>query len=138
MLGLHWASLVAQLVKNPPVIQETRVRPLGWKDALEEGRLPTVLTALCGRCLAAANGDCALLWHVGSSGHWLLLLRRAGSRCAGFSAAAGSTVWAQQLLPGMWSLPRSRMKPVSLALAGGFLPTASPRKSLANYTSIGI
>ena len=29
-----WASLVAQLVKNPPAIQETPVRFLGWEDPL--------------------------------------------------------------------------------------------------------
>ena len=33
-----WASLVAQLVKNPPVIQETWVRSLGWEDPLEKGK----------------------------------------------------------------------------------------------------
>ena len=32
-----WASLVAQTVKNPPAMQETRVRSLGWKDPLDEG-----------------------------------------------------------------------------------------------------
>ena len=32
-----WASLVAQLVKNPPAMQETGVRSLGWKDPLEKG-----------------------------------------------------------------------------------------------------
>ena len=31
------ASLVAQLVKNPPGMQETWVRSLGWEDALEKG-----------------------------------------------------------------------------------------------------
>ena len=31
------ASLVAQLVKNPPAMQETLVPPLGWDDSLEEG-----------------------------------------------------------------------------------------------------
>ena len=31
------ASLVAQLVKNPPAMQETSVRSLGWEDPLEEG-----------------------------------------------------------------------------------------------------
>ena len=30
------ASLVAQLVKNPPAMQETLVQFLGWKDPLEE------------------------------------------------------------------------------------------------------
>ena len=31
-----WASLVAQLVKNPSTMQETRVRFLGWEDPLEK------------------------------------------------------------------------------------------------------
>ena len=31
-----WASLVTQLVKNPPVMQETWVRFLGWEDPLEK------------------------------------------------------------------------------------------------------
>ena len=33
----HAASLVAQMVKNPPAMQETRVQSLGWEDSLEEG-----------------------------------------------------------------------------------------------------
>ena len=32
-----WASLVAQLVKNLPVVLETWVQSLGWEDPLEEG-----------------------------------------------------------------------------------------------------
>ena len=31
-------SLVAQLVKNPPAMQETWVRSLGWEDLLEKGK----------------------------------------------------------------------------------------------------
>ena len=31
------ASLVAQLVKNPPAMQETWVQSQGWEDPLEEG-----------------------------------------------------------------------------------------------------
>ena len=33
-----WDSLVAQLVKNLPEMQETWVRSLGWKDLLEKGK----------------------------------------------------------------------------------------------------
>ena len=33
-----WASLVAQLVKNPPAIWETWVQSLGWEDPLEKGK----------------------------------------------------------------------------------------------------
>ena len=32
-----WASLVAQMVKNPPAIQGAWVRSLDWEDALEKG-----------------------------------------------------------------------------------------------------
>ena len=33
-LQCSWASLVAQLVKNPPAMWETWVRSLGWEDPL--------------------------------------------------------------------------------------------------------
>ena len=33
-----WASLEAQLVKNPPAMQETWVQSLGWEDPLEKGK----------------------------------------------------------------------------------------------------
>ena len=39
-LGLGWASLIAQLVKNPAV-QETRVQFLGQEDPLEKEMQPT-------------------------------------------------------------------------------------------------
>ena len=32
-----WASLVTQLVKNLPAMQETWVLSLGWEDSLEKG-----------------------------------------------------------------------------------------------------
>ena len=40
------ASLVAQLVKNPPVVQETWVQSLGWEDPLEKGKAthPSILS----------------------------------------------------------------------------------------------
>ena len=37
-LQYSWASLVAQLVKNPPAMQETWVRSLGLEDPLEKGK----------------------------------------------------------------------------------------------------
>ena len=37
-LQYSWASLVAQLVKKSPAIQETWVQNLGWEDPLEKGR----------------------------------------------------------------------------------------------------
>ena len=37
-LQYSWASLVAQLVKNPPAMWETWVPFLGWEDSLEKGK----------------------------------------------------------------------------------------------------
>ena len=39
------ASLIAQLVKNPPAMQETWVRSLGWEDPLEKQKAthPSIL-----------------------------------------------------------------------------------------------
>ena len=36
-LQYAWASLVAQLVKNPPAMRETWIWSLGWEASLEEG-----------------------------------------------------------------------------------------------------
>ena len=51
----------------------------------------------------------------------LLLLQSSGPRHTGFSSRGA---WAQ-LLQDMWDLPGSGMEPVSLALAGRFLSTAT-------------
>ena len=40
-LQYSWASLVAQLVKNPPAMKETWVQSLGWKYPLEKGKATT-------------------------------------------------------------------------------------------------
>ena len=44
-LQYSWASLVAQLVKNPPAMQETWLQSLGWEDPLEKGKAthPSIL-----------------------------------------------------------------------------------------------
>jgi len=34
-----WTSLVVQLVKNLPAVQEAWVPSLGWKDPLEKGKV---------------------------------------------------------------------------------------------------
>ena len=47
---MHWVSLVAQMVKNLPVMQETRVQSLGWKDALEK-EMATLSSILAWRIL---------------------------------------------------------------------------------------
>ena len=37
-LQYSWASLMAQLVKNPPAMQDTWGQSLGWEDPLEKGK----------------------------------------------------------------------------------------------------
>ena len=37
-LQYPWASLVVQLVKNPPAMQETWVQSLAWEAPLEKGK----------------------------------------------------------------------------------------------------
>ena len=70
---------------------------------------------LFGLFSSVASGDYSLVEGCG-----LLLLQSIG-----FS---GCGIQAQQLF-GMWDLPRPGIKPVSPALAGGFLTTGPPGKS---------
>ena len=35
--SMNWASLVAQMVKNLPAMQDTRIQSLGQEDPLEKG-----------------------------------------------------------------------------------------------------
>ena len=53
-----------------------------------------VFVAVRGLSLVAASGGYSLLWCVGCSLRWLLLLQTTGSRCMGFSSCG---TWAQQL-----------------------------------------
>ena len=45
-LQYSWASLVAQLVKNPPAMWETWVQSLGWEDPWRRERLPLQYSGL--------------------------------------------------------------------------------------------
>ena len=49
-------SLVAQMVKNPPAMQETWVWSLGWEDPLEEG-----IAVLQYSCLENPHGQKSLV-----------------------------------------------------------------------------
>ena len=40
-LQYSWASLVTQVIKNPPAMWEAWVRSLGWEDPWRRERLPT-------------------------------------------------------------------------------------------------
>ena len=37
-LQYSWVSLMAQLIKNPPAMQDAQIRFLGWEDPLEKGK----------------------------------------------------------------------------------------------------
>ena len=41
LFSLYWASLVAQMVKNVPSVQESWVWSLGWEEPLEKEMEPT-------------------------------------------------------------------------------------------------
>ena len=57
----YWASLVAQLVKNPPAMLETWVQSLGWEDPLEKGK---------------ATHSSILAWRIPWTGQSIISYRR--------------------------------------------------------------
>ena len=61
------ASLMAQMVKNLPAMQETWVRSLGWEDPLEKG-MATHSSILAWR----------IPWTEEPDELWSIVLRRAG------------------------------------------------------------
>ena len=65
-LQYTWASLVAQMVKNPPAVREIWVRSLGWKDPLEDG-MATHSTILAWRILKDRRAWQALVHGVAKS-----------------------------------------------------------------------
>ena len=101
--------------------------------------------------LVAARGGFSSLRCTGFSLPWFLLLQSTGFRCAGFSSCSARALGLMgfsscgsralelrlsscgsraQLLRGMWDLPGPGIQPVSPALAGKFLTTVPPGKSL--------
>ena len=72
ILVLTMDFLVAQWVKNPPVMQETLVQFLGLEDLLQEGQVPTLvfLNFPCGSAgkeSACNAGDLGSIPGLGSS-----------------------------------------------------------------------
>ena len=72
----------------------------------------------CGAWALGARASVVVAQGLSSCGSWALEYRL--SSCGARA----------QLLRGMWDLPSPRIKPVSPALAGGFLTTVPPGKSL--------
>ena len=101
--------------------------------------LRQVFVAACGLSLVPASDSS--LWCAGFSLRWLLLLQSTGSRHVGFSSCGSRALEHRlsscgapaQLLRSMWDLPRPGLKPMSLALAGGFLTTAPPGRPQLDY-----
>ena len=61
LLSREGASLVAQLVKNLPAVQETQVRSLGWEDPLEK-EMATTLVSLPGKSHGQSSLEGYSLW----------------------------------------------------------------------------
>ena len=67
----HWSSLVAQMVKNLPAMQETQVWSLSWEDPLEKG-MATHFSFLSGRIPWTDRGAWQATVHgVAKSRTWL-------------------------------------------------------------------
>ena len=92
---------------------------------------------------ASGWGGYSLLRCAVFSLRWLLLLQSTGSRRTGFSSCGTwaperrlSSCGAQaEWLRGMWDLPGPGLEPVSPALAGRFLTTAPPGKSVISFSN---
>ena len=91
----------------------------------------------CGLSPGAACPGFLSSYVPGSSWWWCLSLRSTSSRCKGFRICgfrlSSRGEWAE-LPHSRWNLPGPAIEPVSLAMAGGFLTTGQPGKSL--YLSI--
>ena len=124
-----WASLVAHMVKNLPVIWETWVQSLGWEDSPGGGHG----NALQYSCLENPHGQRS---QVGYSpcGHKELDTTERLSTSTGLVVAhvlSSCRAWAQQLWwagPAAWWHVMSSF-PESPALQGRFLTSEPPRKS---------
>ena len=82
-----WASLVAQMVKNLPAIQETQVRSLDWEDLLEKGT--TTHSSILAWTIAWTEEAGGLQFmgsqRVGTQLKWLSMHARRGSQVQGAS-----------------------------------------------------
>ena len=106
--GRHcvWASLVAQLVKNPPTVQETPVWFLGQEDPLGRDRLCTpifmgFLGGSAGKESACNVGDLGLIPVLGRSpggGHSNPLRYSCLENPCGWRSLAGYSAWGHKEL----------------------------------------
>ena len=47
LLQYSWVSVLTQMVKNPPAMQETWVKSLDWEDPLERGKVTSSNILAC-------------------------------------------------------------------------------------------
>ena len=66
----YYGLLQAQMVKNPPAVQETWVQSLGWEDPLEEG-IATHSSILARRIPMDRGAWWAIVHGVAKSWTWL-------------------------------------------------------------------
>ena len=66
IFGICWSSLVPQMVKNLPAVQETQVPSLGWEDLLEKG-MATYSSILAWRIPGTEEPDGATVHRVAKS-----------------------------------------------------------------------
>ena len=94
------ASLVAQIVKNLPVMQETRVQPLGWEDPLEKG-MATHSSILAWRIPWTEEPDLLQSMGLQRVGH--VWVTNAYLPCAGhYGCCCGnSNEWAISMIPAL-------------------------------------
>ena len=120
-LQYYWASLVAQLVKNPPAMWETWVSSLGWEDPLEKGKAThssilawrIYLDSLCNKQMSGFSGPRCCGWQglYSSAGgeqwstsntvcwHWWLLGRKVRKKNKEQGRGGG---WGQRLRTDWW------------------------------------
>ena len=132
-LTVAWDLLVAQLVRNPPAMQETPVLFLGWEDPLEKG-------------MATHSRYWILQYPVTGlensidRGAWQTTVHGIAESARTEQPSTAQTVahqaplsmgfsrqeyWNGLPFPSPGDLPDPRIKPMSPALEGGFL-TAEP------------
>ena len=94
-------------------------------------RLCWVFIVVCGLCLFTASGgfSCCGARALGMWVSVVVALRLSSCSLRALEHGLSSYGARAQLLRGMWDLPGPGLKPVSPALAGGFLTTAPPGKS---------
>ena len=109
-------SLVAQLVRHLPAMQETRVQSPGQEDPLEKE--------------TATHSSILFFFFFSSILAWRIPRTEELGRLQSHGITESDTTARSSLSLFMWDLPRPGINPVSPALQGAFLTTGPPAKHL--------